>query len=68
MMAIPTGETISSDHTFKIAANISFHTEDGKWIHQYDNIMNDNIMNDNGQVVAWQLTKGTSFTQVETLL
>lgn len=38
MMAVPTGETISFDHTFKVAANIGFHREDGKWIYQYDSL------------------------------
>ena len=33
---------------------------------QYDSLCC--ILNEKGQVVAWQLTKGTSFNQVETLL
>lgn len=66
MMAIPTGETISFDHTFKVAANIGFNREDGRWVHQYDSLFI--VMNGNGQVVTWQLTKGTAFSQVEALL
>ena len=66
MMAVPTGETISFDHTFKVAANIGFYREDGKWIYQYDSLFI--VMNGNGQVITWQLTKGTAFSQVATLL
>ena len=57
---------ISADHTFKVAANIGIHLQDKKWVAQYDSLFC--ILNEEGQVVAWQLTKGTSFNQVETLL
>ena len=57
---------ISADHTFKVAANIGIHLQDKKWVTQYDSLFC--ILNEKGQVVAWQLTKGTSFNQVETLL
>ena len=61
-MAIPSSETISFDHTFKVAANIGFHREDGK----YDSLYI--VMNGKGQILTWQLTKRTAFSQVETLL
>ena len=66
MTVIPTGDSISFDHTFKVAANIVFLREGGKWIHQYDSLFI--VMNGEGQIVMWQLTKGTTFSQVQTLL
>ena len=66
MTTIPTGKSISFDHTFKVAANIGYLREDGTWVHQYDSLFL--VMNANGQVVTWQLTKGTSFSQIGTLL
>jgi hypothetical protein len=66
MVEIPSGESISFDHTFKVAANIGYNREDGNWIHQYDSLFL--VMSEQGKVVTWQLTKGTAFAQVETLL
>ena len=66
MVEIPVGESISFDHTFKVAANIGYTREDGKWIHQYDSLFL--VMGGHGKVITWQLTKGTKFTQVEALL
>ena len=66
MTAIPTGDSISFDHTFKVAANIGYLREDGKWIHEYDSLFI--VLNDHGQVLSWQLTKGTSFSHIKTLL
>jgi len=60
MTAIPTGDTINFDHTFKVAANIGFHREDSTWVFI--------VMNSIGQVLIWQLTEGTAFAQVGTLL
>ena len=57
---------LSADHTFKVAANIGVHLPDNKWVTQYDSLFC--ILNEKGQVVAWQLTKGTSFDHVKTLL
>jgi hypothetical protein len=57
---------LSADHTFKVAANIGVPLPDNKWITQYDSLFC--IINEKGQVVAWQLTKGTSLTRVEDLL
>ena len=50
MTAIPTGDSISFDHTFKVAANIGFLREDGKWIHQYDSLFI--VMNGEGQIYS----------------
>ena len=57
---------ISADHTFKVAANIGVNLPDHKWVTQYDSLFC--VLNEKGQVVAWQLTKGTSFTHVEIVL
>lgn len=58
--------TISFDHTFKVTANIGFLREDNVWVPQYDSVFM--VMNSKGQVITWQLTKGTSFVQIEPLL
>lgn len=42
---------ISFDHTFKVAAGNGYLRSDGKWVHQYDN-----LMNENGKIVSWQRT------------
>ena len=57
---------ISADHTFKVAANIGIFLENQKWVTQYDSLFC--VLNEKGQVVAWQLTKGTSFDHVQILL
>ena len=36
--SIKTSTSISFDHTFKVAANIGYCREDGKWNHQYDSL------------------------------
>ena len=59
MTCIPVSETISFDHTFKVAMNIGYLREDSKWISQYDG-----LFIGNGQVS----TKGTSFAHVKSLL
>lgn len=66
MLSIPIGESISFDHTFKVAANIGYLREDGKWITEYDGLFL--VLNSNGQVVAWQLTKTTSIQETDSLL
>ena len=38
MASIPIGESISFDHTFKIASNIGYVREDKKWISEYDSV------------------------------
>ena len=64
--SIQTGFSISFDHTFKVAANIGYLREDGKWVAQYDSLFL--VINEAGKIVTWQLTKGTSFSQIEALL
>jgi len=49
------GDTISFDHTFKVAANIGYLREDEKWINEYDSLLF--ILNKDGKVVTWQLNK-----------
>ena len=56
---IPSGESISFDHTSKLAVNIGYNREDDNWIHQYDSLLL--VMSEQGKVVTWQLTKGTAF-------
>ena len=56
---------LSCDHTFKVSANVGFWRK-GVWVKQYDSLFC--VLNECGQVVAWQLTKGTSFDKIKTLL
>ena len=65
MSSIVVGNTISFDHTFKVATNIGYHREDKVWVSQYDNLFL--VVNSNGQIVTWQLTKGTAIDQVDTV-
>lgn len=64
--SIPVGESISFDHTFKVAVNIGFNRDDGVWVHQYDSLFI--VLGQNGKVLTWQLTKGTGFSQIGPLL
>ena len=66
MMSINIGDTISFDHTFKVAANIGFLREDNVWIPQYDSLFI--VLNKLGKIVTWKLTNGTRFAQTEQLL
>lgn len=66
MEAIPVTESISFDHTFKIASNIGYLREDKKWISEYDSVFL--VLSKDGKVLTWQLTKGTSFDQITTVL
>ena len=66
MIAIPISESISFDHTFKVASNIGYLREDKKWISVYDSLML--VLNGDGKVLTWQLTKGTSFSEITSLL
>ena len=52
---------LSADHTFKVSTNIGFWHR-GTWTRQYDSLFC--VLNEKGQVVTWQLTKGTSFEKV----
>ena len=62
-MAINTGKSISFDHTFHVATNIGFLREDNVWVSQYNRLFL--VMNEEGNNIAWQLTKGTSFSEIE---
>lgn len=66
IQSVDTGDSLSIDHTFKIATNIGYLRRDGKWVSQYDSVFF--VMNLKGKIVSWQFTKGTSFEQVESLL
>lgn len=60
-----TGGWLSSDHTFKVAGNVGLW-QNGHWIRQFDSLFS--VMNEDGIVIAWQLTRGTGFARVKTLL
>ena len=64
-MASFTGSWLSSDHTFKVASNVGIW-QNGHWISQFDSLFS--VMNEDGIVLAWQLTRGTGFARVKTLL
>ena len=66
MTQIPVGESITFDHTFKVASYIGFLREDGVWVPQYDSLFI--VLSQAGRVLTWQLTKGTGFTQIGPLL
>ena len=66
MTSIEVGETISFDHTFKVASNIGYNREDGTWVSQYDGLFI--VLNKDGKIVTWQLTKETSFAETEDAL
>jgi hypothetical protein len=66
MVSLPTTTSISFDHTFKVASNIGYFREDGKWINEYDALFV--VLNENGHILTWQFTKGTSFAFIQQLL
>ena len=66
MASLPITTSISFDHTFKVASNIGYFREDGKWISEYDALFI--VLNENGHVLTWQFTKGTSFAYIQQLL
>ena len=53
------------DHTFKVACNIGYLRQDGKWVTQYGSALI--AFNEEGQAVAWQLTNSTSIDEVSKL-
>ena len=62
-----TVSSLSCDHTFKISRNIGFVREkDNKFVTQFDQFFI--CLNECGEVVAWKLTKSTSFNETEDLL
>ena len=66
MEGITAGSSITFDHTIKVAANMGYYREDKVWIPQYDSSFI--VMNAKSKVLTWQLTKGTSFEQIRTIL
>ena len=64
-MASFTGSWLSSDHTFKVAGNVGIW-QNGHWIRQFNSLFS--VMNEDGIVLVWQLTRGTGFARVKTLL
>lgn len=62
LISIEPGSSISFDHNFKVAANISYVREDDKWVPQYDSLFL--VMNEDGKIVTWHLTMGTKRVQV----
>ena len=65
MQNLKANSWIACDHTFKIASNVGYLRE-GKWVTQYNSAFF--VMGDAGQVLAWQLTKGTSSNEISKLL
>lgn len=64
---IGTDGWISMDHTFKVACNIGIKRKsDNKWEKMFDTLFC--VLNEKGQVMGWQLTKGTSFENIRGLL
>ena len=66
IMSIDTGEELSFDHTFKVAANIGYLRQDNKWVCQYNSVFL--VFNSFSRIVSWQFTKSTGFDCVKTLL
>lgn len=64
--SLQVSESISFDHTFKVASNIGHLREDGIWVPQYDSLFL--VLDSRGSVLTWQLTKGTSLNKVTKLL
>ena len=64
--SLEVSESISFDHTFKVATNIGHLRPDGIWVPQYDSLFL--VLNSQGSVLTWQLTKGTSFSKITRLL
>ena len=50
MACITVDDTISFDHTFKVAANIGYLREDKKWINEYDSLLL--VLNKHGKVIT----------------
>lgn len=59
------GDWLSADHTFKVCANIGYWNNQ-KWIKLYNAVFI--VMNEENKVLARQLTRGTSFDTVQSLL
>ena len=66
MMHVRVSKCIRLDHTFKVASNIGYLREGGKWVTQYGSVLF--VLNEIGQVVTWQLTNSTSFNEIDKIL
>ena len=64
-MASHCGHWLSADHTFKVSANIGYWNNQ-KWVKLYNAVFI--VMNEENNVLAWQLTRGTSIDTVQSLL
>ena len=59
--------TISCDHTFKISKYIGARrASDAKFVKQFENLYI--VLNKKHEIIAWRLTKTTSFEEIRTLL
>ena len=56
---------LSSDHTFKVAADIGFFWNN-RWVKVYDSLFT--VFNEIVTVLAWLLTKRTKFENIENVL
>ena len=66
-MAILSVSSLSCDHTFKISRNVGLVREtDSTFVTQFNQLFIS--LNEIGQVVAWRLTKSTTFSEIEDLL
>ena len=66
-MASLTVSSLSCDHTFKISRNVGLVREtDNTFVTQFNQLFIS--LNEIGQVVAWRLTKSTTFSEIEDLL
>ena len=63
MLSVKVGASITWDHTFKVATNIGYLRSDNVWVPVYDSLFI--VMNNEGDIVCWQLTRGTCFSQIE---
>ena len=58
---------LTCDHTFKVSKHIGVtRGEDSAFVNQFENLFIG--LNENGEVVAWRLTKSTSFREVQDTL
>ena len=66
-MATLSVSSLSCDHTFKISRNVGLVREtDNTFVAQFNQLFIS--LNEIGQVVAWRLTKSTTFSEIEDLL
>jgi hypothetical protein len=59
---VESGEWISANHTFKVAANIGYERSDRRWTSIYDSVFI--ILNSKGHIMKWKFTKGASFDEI----